>query len=81
MSDGTITEKSGVLPDCFILYVGNVTVLTCFKIIVKSVQLPRYGGAVEGLTVEGCSVVVVGSRLTTYSFQMTETVIMMVSKR
>ena len=68
MSDWTITEKSGVLPDCFILYVGNVTVLTCFKIIVKSVQLPRYGGAVEGLTVEGCSVVVVGSRLTIYSF-------------
>lgn len=62
VSDWTVTQKSGVMPDCFILYVGNV------KIIVKSVQLPRYGGAVEGLTVEGCSVIVVGSRLTTYSF-------------
>ena len=30
----------------------------------KSVQLPRYEGVVEVLAVEGCSVVVVGSRLT-----------------
>lgn len=54
---------------------GNVTVLTCFEIIVKSVKLPRYEGEVEG-----CSVVVVGSKLITYFFsEVTVAVVFQVS--